>query len=147
MAFAGKHGEITEKIIGAFYKVYNQLGYGFTEKVYENAIVIELKKDGLKIEQQSPIQVYYAGNLVGEYIADIIVCDAVIVELKAVRELAAEHEAQLMNYLKATSIEVGLLMNFGVKAQYLRKVFDNEKKGSLSWRQQSKNHSIDWILF
>jgi GxxExxY protein len=133
MTFAGKHGDITEKVIGAFYKVYNQLGYGFAEKVYENALAVELSQTGLPVSQQSPIQVYYSGSLVGEYIADLIVCDVVMVELKAVHLLTAEHEAQLLNYLKATRIEVGLLLNFGPKAQYSRKVFDNDKKGSLSW--------------
>jgi len=131
----GKHADLTEKIIGAFYRVYNTLGYGFSEKAYENALAIELRKLGLKVEQQARIVVYYEGEVVGEYQADLVVNDVVIVELKAVRQLADEHEAQLLNYLKATPIEVGLLLNFGPKAEIKRKVYDNERKGSLEWTQ------------
>jgi GxxExxY protein len=129
----GKHADITGKVIGAFFKVYNTLGYGFNEKVYENALAIELRKAGLKAVKQQEIVVYYDGENVGDYRTDIVVNDVVIVELKAARELAEEHEAQLLNYLKATTIEVGLLLNFGVKAEHKRKVYDNDRKGSLSW--------------
>ena len=128
-----KHKALTDLILKAFYKVYNTLGYGFLEKVYENAMVLELRKMGLKVVSQAPIQVFYEGHVVGEYSADLLVEDAVIVELKAVRALAAEHEAQLLNYLKATRYEVGLLLNFGPKPQVKRKVYDNERKGGLSW--------------
>lgn len=128
-----KHKDITELIIKAFYTVYNTLGYGFLEKVYENAMVIELRKLGLKVVPQARIVVYYDGQEVGEYSADLLVEDAVIVELKATRALAPENEAQLLNYLKATIYEVGLLLNFGPKPQIKRKVYDNERKGSLSW--------------
>ena len=131
--FAGKHSDLTEKIIGAFFTVYKRLGYGFSEKVYENALVLELRKLGLKVEQQKRIPVYYDGQVVGEYFADIVVNGIVIIELKAVRQLLKEHEAQLLNYLKATTIEVGLLLNFGPKAEFKRKVYDNERKGSLAW--------------
>jgi len=129
----GKHADITGKIIGAFFKVYNTLGYGFNEKVYENALAIELRKAGLKVVKQQEIVVYYDGENVGDYRMDIVVNDVVIVELKAVRELAEEHEAQLLNYLKATTIAVGLLLHFGVKAEHKRKVYDNDRKGSLTW--------------
>lgn len=129
----GKHADITGKIIGAFFKVYNTLGYGFNEKVYENALAIELRKAGLKVVKQQEIVVYYDGENVGDYRTDIVVNDVVIVELKAVRELAEEHEAQLLNYLKATTITVGLLLHFGVKAEHKRKVYDNDRKGSLTW--------------
>ncbi len=135
MKFEGKHAESTEKIIGVFFKVYNTLGYGFAEKVYENALAIELCNLGLKVEQQKSITVYYEGSIVGEYIADVIVNDAVMLELKAVRQMLEDHEAQLLNYLKATPIEVGLLLNFGPKAEFKRKVFDNMRKGSLDWHQ------------
>ncbi len=131
--FAGKYAELTEKIIQAFYTVYNRLGYGFSEKVYQNALVIELLKLGLQVEQQKPIVVYYEGQVVGEYVADIIVNSVIIIELKAIRHLLEEHEAQLLNYLKATDIEVGLLLNFGPKVEFKRKVYDNERKGDLSW--------------
>ena len=133
----GKHADLTEKIIGAFYKVYNTLGYGFSEKVYENALAHELRKLSLKVEPQARIVVYYDGEIVGEYQADLVVNGVVIVELKAVRQLADEHEAQLLNYLKATPIEVGLLLNFGPKAEIKRKVYDNERKGSLEWTQMN----------
>jgi GxxExxY protein len=133
LVFVGKYADVTEKIIGAFFTVYNRLGYGFSEKVYENALVLELQKAGLKVEQQKRITVYYDGQVVGEYAADIVANEVVIIELKAVRQLLKEHEAQLLNYLKATMIEVGLLLNFGPKAEFKRKVYDNERKGSLTW--------------
>ncbi|MDI6733330.1 MAG: GxxExxY protein [Planctomycetota bacterium] len=123
-----KYKELTEKIIKAFYQVYNTLGYGFLEKVYGNALLIELKNLGLKAIAQLPIRVLYTGKLVGEYFADILVEDKVIVEIKSAKTLLEEYEAQLLNYLKATDIEVGLLLNFGPKAEIKRKVFDNIKK-------------------
>lgn len=104
---------ITEKIIGCAYTVSNELGAGFLEKVYENALVIELKKQGLRVEQQKPVSVTYSGQVVGEYIADLIVEDCVIIELKAVQILNNAHQAQILNYLKATGIQTGLLLNFG----------------------------------
>jgi GxxExxY protein len=129
----GKHTDLTGKIIGAFFKVYNTLGYGFAEKVYENSLAIELRKLGLRVEQQKDIVVYYDRQSVGDYAADLLIEEAVLLELKAARHLAEEHEAQLLNYLKATPIEVGLLLNFGPKDEFKRKVYDNELKGSLSW--------------
>jgi len=131
--FVGKYADLTEKVIGAFFTVYNRLGYGFSEKVYENALVLELRKLGLKVEQQKRITVYYDSQVVGKYLADIVVNEAVLIELKAVRQLLKEHEAQLLNYLKATMIEVGLLFNFGPKTEFKRKVYDNDRKGSLTW--------------
>ena len=128
-----KHKALTECIIGAFYTVYNTLSYGFLEKVYENALAIELRTLGLKVEQQARIAVYYAGEIVGEYYADLLVNDTVIVELKATRAIAPEHEAQLLNYLKATPYEVGLLLNFGPETQIKRKTYDNERKGKMEW--------------
>ena len=136
-----KHKDITELIIQAFYTVYNTLGYGFLEKVYQNALVIELQKLGLEVIPEACIKVYYNGQIVGEYFADLLVAGVVLVEIKALRTLAPEHEAQLLNYLKATSYEVGLLLNpstgsgrrFGPKPQIKRKVYDNELKGGLSW--------------
>ncbi len=133
MTFEGKHSSDTDLVIGAFYDVYNKLGYGFTEKVYENALAIMLQKRGAKVEQQKSIRVIFEGQVVGEYFADLVINDNVIVELKAVRKLLLEHEAQLLNYLKATEFEVGLLLNFGPKADVKRKTFDNERKGSLAW--------------
>jgi GxxExxY protein len=123
-----KHAELTDRIICCFYKVYNRLGYGFLEKVYEKALQIELRNDGLCVQSQAPIKVHYAGEVVGEYFADLLINEKVIVEIKASQKLSAGHEAQLINYLKATDTEVGLLLNFGPKAEVLRKVFDNDKK-------------------
>ena len=129
-----KHGDITSKILHVFFKkVYHQLGYGFLEKVYENAMVIELRRMGLKVTPQTKIDVYYGTEIVGEYYADLLVEDAVIVELKATRRILEEHEAQLLNYLRATPYEVGLLLNFGPKPEFRRKVFDNERKPSQTW--------------
>ncbi|MGE5254783.1 MAG: GxxExxY protein [Planctomycetaceae bacterium] len=123
-----RHPEITDKIIKIFYKVYGQLGYGFLEKGYENAMMIELKKEGLPATAQFPIRVSYEGEIVGEYFADILVDHKVIVEIKGAKGLASEHEAQLLNYLKATNVEVGLLLNFGPKPEVKRKLFDNLRK-------------------
>lgn len=120
------HGEITESIISSFYDVYNTLGYGFLEKVYENALALELTKQGFDIKAQVSIPVYYDEVQVGQYYADLLVNDKVIVEIKAAKDLCEEHEFQLINYLKATRCEVGLLLNFGRKPQFKRKVFQNQ---------------------
>jgi GxxExxY protein len=128
-----KYTDITDKIINAFYSVYNTLGYGFLEKVYRNAMTIELRKMNLTTVPEAPVQVYYKSHLVGEYYVDLLVESAVIVELKAARQLAKDHEAQLLNYLKATPYEVGLLLNFGPTPGLKRKAFDNTRKGSLQW--------------
>jgi GxxExxY protein len=123
-----KHSEITDKIIRAYYNVYNSLGFGFLEKVYENAMHIELKSMGLLVERQRKIKVYYEGTEVGEYFADLAVTECVIIELKAAESICEEHEFQLINYLKATEMEVGLLLNFGKKPEIKRKVFSNKKE-------------------
>ncbi|HDQ00472.1 MAG TPA: GxxExxY protein [bacterium] len=122
------YSDLTEKIINAFYKVNNTLGFGFLEKVYENAMVVELRKMGCDVQQQKNIRVYYESEEVGDYYADLLVERLVIVELKACESLCEEHEAQLINYLKATKIEVGLLLNFGRKAEFKRKIFSNDRK-------------------
>ena len=128
MGFSTDCKELTEKIIKIFYRVYNKLGYGFLEKVYENAMMIEFKKEGIPAVSQSAIKVFYEGEVIGEYYADILVGNKVIVEIKAAKRLIKENEAQLLNYLKATNIEVGLLLNFGTKPEVKRKVFDNLRK-------------------
>jgi GxxExxY protein len=120
------HQEITSTIIACFYKVYNKLGFGFLEKVYENALYYELIKSGLICCKQTPISVYYEGIEVGLYYADIVVDDKIIIELKAAEILVEEHELQLINYLKATEIEVGILLNFGKTPQVKRKIFTND---------------------
>ncbi len=122
------HQGLTEKIIRAFYTVYNKLGYGFQEKVYENSMMIEMGKMELLCSQQLPITAFYDKIIVGNYFADIAVEETVIVEVKSVEELAKAHEAQLLNYLKATNYEVGLLLNFGPKPQVIRKIFENHLK-------------------
>ena len=122
------HKELTNKIINCFYTVYNTLGFGFLEKVYENSLMIELQKQGLRAEKQKPIKVYYSEHIVGEYFADIIVEDTIITELKAAEFLIGEHELQLINYLKATDKEIGLLLNFGKKPEFKRKIFTNDRK-------------------
>lgn len=131
--FEGKHSELTGKILGAFFQIHKELGYGFKEKVYENALVILLNEMGLKVEPQVDLHVYFHGQMVGEYTADLIVNDVVLLELKAADKIVEDHAAQLLNYLKATNIEVGLILNFGPTAEFRRKVYDNERKGSLSW--------------
>jgi len=122
------HKDITDEIIRCFYEVYNILGYGFLEKVYENSLFNELISCGLSCERQKKIEVHYKDSLVGEYYADILVEDKIILELKATEALCEEHEFQLINYLKATNIEVGLLLNFGKKPEIKRKIFTNDRK-------------------
>jgi GxxExxY protein len=124
--------EKTALIIKCYYKVYNTLGFGFLEKVYENAIFLEMTRMGLNCRKQVPIVVFYEGEEVGNYFADIIVDNDVVIELKATESLCEEHDYQLINYLKATKIEVGLLLNFGLKPEFRRKVFSNERKKFLT---------------
>ncbi len=121
-----KHESTSELIIKSFYKVYNTLGYGFLEKVYENAMLIELRKVGLNAQRQVPINVIYEEELVGAYFADIIVEESIILELKAAESFREEHECQLINYLKASEIEIGLLFNFGKKPEFKRRIFSNK---------------------
>jgi len=124
--------ETTDLILKGFYRVYKVLGFGFLEKVYENALGIELLKMGLKVGHQKGIPVYYQGQMVGDYFADKIVNDSIILELKTAEALKTEHYAQLTNYLKATDIEVGLLLNFGKKPDFKRIIFTNDIKQSQS---------------
>ncbi|MBI5222697.1 MAG: GxxExxY protein [Candidatus Magasanikbacteria bacterium] len=126
--------ELSRKIIRAYYNVFNTLGYGFLEKVYENAMILELGKLGLHGRRQVPIRVYYDNREVGDYFADLVVEDLIILELKAAEALCEEHEAQLINYLRATTIEVGFLFNFGKKPEFRRKVFENKYKKSVQIR-------------
>ena len=121
-----KHEEVTSGVISAFYKVYNTLGYGFLEKVYENSLCLELKELGYKVETQKEITVLYHGQSVGKYYADLLINGNIILELKAVECLRSEHRFQLINYLKATGIEVGLLLNFGKSAEVRRVVYSHE---------------------
>ena len=120
--------KLTERIIGCAYQVSNRLGIGFVEKVYENALMFDFEKEGISANSQSPIKVLYKNKIVGEYFADILVDEKIIIEIKASKILAAEHEAQLLNYLKATNIEVGLLLNFGPKPEIKRRATSNKNK-------------------
>jgi GxxExxY protein len=124
-----KHQNKTKRIINAFYKVYNTLGYGFLEKVYQNALYYELKSNGFTCQAQQPIKVFYNEQQVGDYYADIIIDDSIILELKAMEAICEEHEFQLINYLKATEIEIGLLLNFGKKPEFKRKIYSNIEHG------------------
>jgi len=119
-----KHSDLTGKIIKCAQNIHNALGFGFLEKVYHNALLLELKKFGFEVESEKSICVYYQGQLVGEYCADIVVDQKVILEIKAVKTINSAHEVQLVNYLKATGIEVGLLLNFGKSLEVKRKIFE-----------------------
>lgn len=118
---------LTEKIIGAAYSVANILGFGFLEKVYENALAVELKALGMKVEQQKPVSVFYKGVNVGDYIADLLVEDSVLIELKSVKTLSDIHKSQLLNYLVATNKSVGLLINFGSPRIEIKRVLNSKK--------------------
>jgi GxxExxY protein len=123
-----KHHELTERIIGLFYDVYNELGHGFLESVYEQALAIALAQAGTAVERQVSVLVWFRGQQVGDFRADMMVERKVLLELKAARTIDEAHEKQLLNYLRATDIEVGLLLNFGVKPQFRRLVYENERK-------------------
>ena len=122
------HQELTDVIIKTFYEVYNELGHGFLERVYQNSLYLELKNKGFKVEAQKKIEVYYKGIEVGQYYADLIVEDLIILELKAADCIVKEFENQILNYLKGTNCEVGLLLNFGTKPEFKRKIFENSRK-------------------
>ena len=122
------HGELTDAIIKIYYEVYNELGYGFLEKVYQNALFLELKRKGFEVEPQKHIKVHYKGVEIGDYFADMAVNQTIILELKASEMLVYANELQLLNYLRATDIEVGLLLNFGKKPEFRRLIFTNDRK-------------------
>jgi GxxExxY protein len=123
-----KHADVTEKIIGVFYDVYNELGYGFLECVYEESLVIALHEAGLSANRQIPLPVWFRGHKVGEFRADTLVENCVLLELKSARSLDPAHEAQLLHYLKSTEVEIGMLLNFGTRPRFRRLLFDNERK-------------------
>jgi GxxExxY protein len=123
-----KHADITDSILSVFYSVYNELGYGFLESVYEESMVIALAQAGHHVGRQVPLHVWFRGHSVGDFRADLIVDRKVIIELKAARALEVAHEAQLLNYLRSTEIEVGLLLNFGLRPQFRRLIFENTRK-------------------
>ncbi|MCF6265678.1 MAG: GxxExxY protein [Desulfuromusa sp.] len=123
-----RHSVLTDSILCCFYSVYNTLGYGFLEKVYQRALCFELESRGISAVAETPITVLYRNQVVGEYFCDVLVENSVILELKATDFLMAKHEAQLLNYLKATPVDVGLLSNFGPDPQVKRKVYSNNRK-------------------
>ncbi|MGI8545093.1 MAG: GxxExxY protein [Aridibacter sp.] len=136
--------ELTSQIIKAFYEVYNTLGYGFLEKVYEKALLLELSEMGFVVRAQMPIDVYYSGEIVGEYFADLVIENKVILEIKTAEAISNAHESQTINYLRATNIEVGLILNFGQSATFKRKAFANSRK---SFAKNDSNKSmIDNLL-
>ncbi len=137
-----KHSETTGHLINLFYKVYATLGFGFLERVYLNAMVVAAKDFGLNIQKDFPIRVSFENVIIGRYVADLVVNDAIIAELKTVGTLIPEHEAQLLNYLKATEYEVGFLFNFGPKPQFKRMVLENSRKGSLSWIRTAEGRGV-----
>lgn len=116
------HGELSERVIGAFYETYNTLGFGFLESVYESAFALQLEQSGLLVQRQHPIVVHYRGHVVGDFRADLLVESVLLVEIKTARSLLPIHEAQLLNYLKATGLRLGLLVNFGPRPQFRRRV-------------------------
>jgi GxxExxY protein len=133
------HKNVTDLILKAFFTVYRDLGYGFLERIYEIAMLMKTRELGLEVRRQAPIDVYYQGEKIGRYAADLVVNDLVIVEIKAAKALCEENEAQLLNYLRATEYEVGLLLNFGYRSQFKRLVFENCRKGTRSTQNTRKN--------
>ncbi len=123
-----KYSDLTEKIIGVFYDVYNELGYGFLESTYSEALTLALKQAGFNVQRQVAVPVFFRGVQIGQYFADVLVNDKVMLELKSCRAFDSAHEAQLLHYLRATHIEVGLLFNFGLRPQFRRLIFDNARK-------------------
>ena len=136
------HKELTDIIIACFYRIYNDLGYGFLERVYQNALYFALIDAGLQCETEKAIKVYHNGRVVGDYRADLLVENKVLLELKTGEELNPANEKQLINYLKATDIEVGLLLNFGKRPQYKRKVYSNNKKNNVNNIDDTDFHRI-----
>lgn len=124
-----KHWDLCHQIVGIFYEVYNELGYGFLEAVYEEALTRALKGAGFHVDRQIPTPIWFRGAIIGDYNADLIVNGVVLLELKAAQNIDPSHKAQILNYLRATEIEVGLLLNFGPKPQFHRCVFENNRKG------------------
>ncbi|MCI0389059.1 MAG: GxxExxY protein [Acidobacteria bacterium] len=137
------HKNVTDKILRAFYNVYNTLGPGFLEKVYENALAIEMRGMGLRVSQQQQLKVYYQGQLVGDYKADLVVEGLVILELKVADAMNEVFEAQLMNYLKATEIEVGMILNFGPEPKFKRMVWTNDRKRLIKMKPQIDTDATD----
>jgi GxxExxY protein len=123
-----RHSDITQRIIGVFYEVYNELGYGFLESVYVEALAVALREAGLRVERELPLRVRFRGRVIGKFRADLVIAGTVLIEVKACSRLQLIHHAQVLNYLRATVLEVGLLLNFGPRADFKRLLFDNHHK-------------------
>jgi GxxExxY protein len=123
-----KHSELTELIIGVFYEVYNELGFGFLESVYRNSLHLALLEKGLAVEQEVPVTVFFRGKNVGDFRADLVVNETILLELKTAEQIVAAHESQVLNYLRSTSLELGLILNFGPRPQVRRMLLDNSRK-------------------
>jgi GxxExxY protein len=133
------HGDVTDPILGAFFEVHRELGPGFLESVYESAMIVAIRKRGLVVERQTPVVVYFSGEMVGKFYADLVVEGRVMVELKACLAMDSHQEAQLLNYLRATPLEVGLLLVFGIKASFRRLIMSNDRKPQFA--QPSSNQA------
>jgi GxxExxY protein len=123
-----RHSDLTEKIIGILYDTYNELGHGFLESTYKEALAVALEESGLSVAREIPVPVWFHRRKIGQYCADLMVEGVILLELETVRTLESAHEAPLLHYLRATEIEVGLLLNFGLRPQFRRLLFDNERK-------------------
>jgi len=130
-----KHSDLTELIIGVFYDVYNELGFGFLESVYRKSLHLALRGKGLEVQAEVAVPVFFRGMNVGDFRADLVVNDCILLELKTAETIVIAHEAQVLNYLRATALEIGLILNFGPKAQVRRLLFDNDRK-------QAKVHRV-----
>lgn len=144
-----KFSELTEKIIGIFYDIYNELGYDFLESTYASAKIVALEQCGLRAEREVAVPVWFRGRKIGPYFADLVVEQSVLLELNAARGIEPAHEVQLLHYLRATDIEVGLLLNFGLRSQFRRLLFDNERKRSVRIRVNQRPRFLheNWIRF
>ena len=136
-----KHGELTQKIIGVFFEVYNELGHGFLESVYEKSFSFALTASGLHVLTKIEVPVWFRGRQVGDFEADMLVERRILIELKAGRALDSAHEAQLLNYLRATEIEVGILFGFGLRPEFKRLAYDNQRK-----RHRGKSGMLEELL-
>lgn len=123
-----KHRDLTQRVIGVFFEVYNELGHGFLESVYQKSFELALTSQGLRVSRKIEVPVWFRGQKVGDFEADLLIEECLFLELKAVRSLDSAHEAQLLNYLRATDVEVGILFNFGIKPEFRRLAFDNARK-------------------
>jgi len=129
-----KHSELTDMIIGVFYDVYNELGFGFLESVYRNSLRLALLEKGLSVEQEVAVSVFFRGQNVGDFRADLVVNEAILLELKTAEQIVAAHESQVLNYLRSTALELGIILNFGPKPQVRRLLLDNSRKHTKTYR-------------